>query len=406
MRNLAYLIGGNTLAQFITIVLSPILSRIYSPKEFGLFGSITSIVYFLNSFSLMRLEVELLKNKHSKEEIYKYAISVLFIITMVVFLFILIFKLSVIYYILPVLLILSGYYNLSYYNLLLENNVRNININKITLAISIGISQLFFGYIGLTGIGLILGHLVGFFVTLLMMKNEFYGFKIIGFFEKFKNNIYFDAPSMALNVVSNHGPTLLIFGLLGGVLGGAYYMAFRVLILPISVISSSLSNYIGANYIKWKGDFSEQKNILEKIIIFTSPFLFLGYYIIDDLILLFLGDQWLETSLIAKVSVFWLYMRFLFDGYLINFSLLDRPNLNLGFQIFSIIIRSTSIFIPYFFNFNFIDIIKIFCLASFFTYLMGLFLIFYSTGIKSKLFNIFVLFLTIFYFYMENIKWW
>src|SRR5690606_29039242 len=119
----------------------------------------------------MRLEVELLKNKHSKEEIYQYALSILFIITTALFLLILILNLSSIYYILPILVMLSGYYNLSYYNLLLENNVKNINKNKIILAISIGFSQLGLGFIGFTGIGLILGHLIGFFITLLLMKN-------------------------------------------------------------------------------------------------------------------------------------------------------------------------------------------------------------------------------------------
>lgn len=401
MKGFFYLVGGSTLAQFVTIVLSPILSRIYLPEDFGLFGFISSLIYFVNSFSLMRLEIELLKNKYTKIEIYQYGMAVLLFTTLVSFIVVLALNLNYYYYSIPFLVFLSGYYNLLFYNLLSSNNIKNINTNKIILSTVIGGSQLIFGFIGLTKIGLILGHIFGFIVTLLFMEHKFFGLKCKGFVNKFHKNIFIESPSMALNVLSNHGPTSLIFLLLGGVFGGAYFMAFRILILPINIISTSLYNYIGANFYIWGRDFQEkQKYLLEKLIIFTFiPVLFI-YLLIEKLVLMFLGPQWIETAIIAKLSISWLYIRFFFDGFFINFSLLDKPHFNLIFQIISLVTRSISIIIPFYLGFSPLEVITIFCLISLVIYLLGIFLIFNILEIKSNIFNILILFFVLIMVYL------
>lgn len=392
MKSLFYLVGGGTIAQLITIVLSPILSRIYLPEDFGLFGFITSIVYFINSFSLMRLEIELLKKNYKKSEIFQYASMVLLFTTSLSFIVILLLNLNLNYYLIPLLVFFSGYYNLLFYDLLAINDIKKININRILLAFSIGFSQLFFGIAGFKNIGLILGHLIGFVFTLLFMNHKYYGLKYKGLFKKFRKNILFESPGNALNVLSNHGPTSLIFLLLGGVFGGAYYMAFRIVILPISIISNSIYNYIGSNFILWmESAGGKQKILLEKMILISIVPTIIVYLIVDKIILAFLGPNWLETGVIAKISILWLYVKFFFDGFLINFSLLDKSKLNLLYQISSLIFRILSIVIPFYLGFSSIDVIFIFCFVSMISYLVGVYLVLGILKIKSNIFNFLIL---------------
>ena len=63
MNKLLRLIGASALAQLVSILISPVLSRLYSRDDFGTYGKIIIIVYFINAFSLLRLEINLLKLK-------------------------------------------------------------------------------------------------------------------------------------------------------------------------------------------------------------------------------------------------------------------------------------------------------------------------------------------------------
>lgn len=402
MKGFFYLIGGSAFAQIVTIALSPILSRLYTPEAFGIFGFLSALVYFVNSFSLLRLEVELIKKNYSKEEIYQYGITLLSIISLLSLLVVVFINGDKVYYLMPVIIFLSGYYNLEFYNLLAEDNIKKINKNKLLLASSIGISQLLFGFIKLEQIGLLLGHIVGFFITLLFMNKSFFGFRIKGVVNKFKSNILIDAPSMALNIISNHGPTILIFLTLGKGFSGAYYMAFRILILPINIISTSLYNYIGVNFIKWQEENSiKQQEILNYLAYITVIPALITYLFIDKLVIIFLGNQWQETAIIAKICISWLYIRFFFDGFIINFSLLNKQGFNLKFQIYSLVVRAGAILIPFYYGLSNIQIINVFSFMSWIVYVIGLYIIFKITSMRTKKFNIIIAIFSIILIYFN-----
>jgi O-antigen/teichoic acid export membrane protein len=56
-RGVAVIAGGAAMGQLITFLAAPVLSRIYSPADFGLFSVISSAVLVLGTASAMRLEL-------------------------------------------------------------------------------------------------------------------------------------------------------------------------------------------------------------------------------------------------------------------------------------------------------------------------------------------------------------
>ncbi|MGX2949007.1 lipopolysaccharide biosynthesis protein [Frederiksenia canicola] len=374
MKNIIYFIGGGLTAQLATILASPILSRLYSPEEFGLFALVTSTIYFINAFSLARLEIELLSCSNSKDDLRRYALGSLSIITVfcsLCFYFFFNFENKFIYLFFPFLIFLSGYYNLSYYDLLSDAKISKINLSKVTLAVSVALAQILLGALDFGSDGLIIGHLIGFLISILIMGNYFWKVKFKFFFAKFKKNIFVDAPAASLTILSNHLPTYLIFFFLGESISGAYFMAFRLLITPIAFISDGISNYISTKFRSWK-TYEDQERIFYMLILFSLiPFLVICFYI-DFILLFFLGEQWVIASIIASIILYWVYLKLFFDSFLINFSLIGAYSVNLLYQTIGLIVKILSILIPSLLGYNWFQVILGFSFVSILWYVVGI----------------------------------
>ena len=59
-HNVLTLMTGTTIAQAIPIAISPILTRIYTPKDFGLYGLFISIIMVLSSIISARYELAIM----------------------------------------------------------------------------------------------------------------------------------------------------------------------------------------------------------------------------------------------------------------------------------------------------------------------------------------------------------
>ena len=65
-RNVLTLMTGTTIAQAIPIAISPILTRIYTPEEFGVFALYLSIIMLFSSLVAGKYELSILIPKHDK----------------------------------------------------------------------------------------------------------------------------------------------------------------------------------------------------------------------------------------------------------------------------------------------------------------------------------------------------
>ena len=57
LNNVLTLLAGTILAQIITVSVSPILTRLYTPEDFGVFALYTSIASILVIFGTCRYEL-------------------------------------------------------------------------------------------------------------------------------------------------------------------------------------------------------------------------------------------------------------------------------------------------------------------------------------------------------------
>ncbi|MEK6265288.1 MAG: oligosaccharide flippase family protein [Clostridium sp.] len=397
------MIGGTSIAQLVIILASPILARVFTPEDFGSFAILTTVVYILTALSCLRLDVAILSSRSDLELSWLFKKSLTILVTMIMFITLILFAfyyligsyLEILIFI-PLMVFLSGFFNiLNNLTLRLQNTHLNAK-SKIMQSGGGALSQLILGFQGLGFKGMVLGQILGFVYSITYLtKKNFLHFKNIFFVSNksykiidYKKYIIYDSIGAVFSVVANHIPTLLISLLLGKSFGGSYYMAYRVLMLPVAVISISISQFIGSKYTEWKSKGVYHKNLSKilyclSVLVFIPSFLLIDF--LPDIFSYVLGGQWVLAGEIAAISIIWIAVKFIFESLVITFSLDNGQKIGLLFQAFLTLVRVSAIFIGWRLGLDSFIIMKIFCIISFLSYFFGLILISFINKINMLL---------------------
>ena len=76
IKNVVTLVAGTSIAQLIPILISPILTRIYSPEDFGLYAILIAISSICAIGSCLRYESAIVQEKDSNNAIVLLRLSV------------------------------------------------------------------------------------------------------------------------------------------------------------------------------------------------------------------------------------------------------------------------------------------------------------------------------------------
>ena len=129
-RNVITLMTGTTIAQAIPIAISPILTRIYSPEDFGVLALFISISAIFGSIATARYELAIMLPEKNEEAINITALCIIisFFLSSVLFLIVSVFHVKIVelignqsisrwLYFIPLIVLFIGIHNsLSYYN--------------------------------------------------------------------------------------------------------------------------------------------------------------------------------------------------------------------------------------------------------------------------------------------------
>ena len=355
--NFSKILGAAFIAQIIPVLISPVISRIYSVEDIGVQGVIFSIVGFCWIFSTLRYDNVIIIDRlinpiRNFITVKKITVITSFFLTLIIILFINqlseYFNLNQPLVLLMVPLIV--YINASYELLIIYNNrVQNFdNIAKIKVfqsSIS-GIFQLVFGFMGLNYFGLILAPLISKFLPyfksklfrIFFIKPKLYKKDFI-LIHKYKKFPLFDLPSSLINNLSLQLPIILLASNYSLVISGAYFMTQRVLQIPITLFSHSFLEVFKERICDPKNQFKLRKLMLDSFILifFISfvPFVLL-FIFVDDLIVVFLGENWIMAAKFGKILVPSLFFRFI--SYPLSYIILlkQKQLINLIFNIISL----------------------------------------------------------------------
>jgi O-antigen/teichoic acid export membrane protein len=337
-KNILTLITGTLVAQSVTIVISPILTRIYTPEDFGIFSLYLGIAGFLSVIATGRYEMAIVLSKSDKGAINTLTLSICItlFLTFLTIGIISLFKAHItallnikesdwILYLLPISLLLAGLHQSFSHWSNRKKYFKNIASSRIFQSIGAGAVQLGFGYGVVLG-GMIFGSMAGRMISIVVLVKKFflYDRQLLKKIEK-KNIIkqmkkHKDLPTInSLHVLSDTAKTSLstvfISLFFGNTVLGLYALSFRVLQLPLSVIGSSfgqvLYQKLSIAYDNGEHMYGMVKSILIKLFLVSLPIFGALHFLAPELFMFIFGEEWRVAGEYTTILLPYLAISFL-----------------------------------------------------------------------------------------------
>ena len=337
-KNVLVMIIGRVVAQAIPILLTPLLTRIYSPEDFGIFGVFAAIIAIVAMISNGRYCLSIILPKKDEKAMTLFSLStILTILTTIVFTIVLVIwgkpffvllntpTLGEYIWIVILNMLFIGLYEDLYYYALRAKAFKILTTNIIIQSLVLIVSRLIFGYLGYTGYGLLLSYLLGYAVSYILMLirlkipvssiiKQFSWSEHKGLMKEYYKFPKYSLLADTLSMTSNMAPNILINKAFGSAVNGYYNMTDKILGSPIWLVTSSVGDVFrqeAAEQFRTKGSCFDifKKTLKAMFLIGIVPFLLLfifSPYLITPL----LGEGWSEVGEFIRIFTVMYFVRF------------------------------------------------------------------------------------------------
>ncbi|UTH13597.1 lipopolysaccharide biosynthesis protein [Macrococcus equipercicus] len=387
------LIISSAISQIILIITVPLISRLYSPTEFGIFTIFTNVATII--IPIINARYDLLIINAKSEDMANKLSQISFYISLIIIIILapigLVF--SILYnaffrelLILIILLVFVSLTNIFTSYLNLNRKYKLVSLINVTRSFFMVLIQIVFGFYHLGAIGLIIGFSASYLAGITIGYKEFkMHFKFNGnkqdlkdiFFENI-NQLKYSTPSLIINSFS--------FSIIVFVIGliytkhdvGIYGMALRVLAVPVVVAGLGLSKIFMQNA---NNVYNKDRSFRKLLIEYTLLLSFLGMSVYipillwgKQIIIILLGDQWGDASKLFLPLSILCFIRLIVSTVSLSSVVIGKQKLDLYFQILLLCSAVLSCLYAMLINLNFINFVFINSLA-----MVTCYLIFYST---------------------------
>jgi len=326
LKKISILFTGSLISQLINFSVIPILSRLYTPSEYGMYSFYLSLYYIFSIISMGRYDLAIFQAKTNKEAIYvlqtSILLSVLFMVSFymlspIIYTFINFLynekNLSSYFFLIPLHIFIANL------GLLLYNfyNREGVYSKLFLFHISSAITKATFSIllkIILKLNGLIISLFIASFSSFLVLSKDLKIFKMHSFsvkkmffvLNKYKKYPKYSIASGFLENFSAQLPTLIIVKFFGMESAGYYFMARNIAIIPTSLISSTFAKIFREEASKEFRIYQNAKNTWKKflaILLVVSFLISLMFLFCAFLVPYFLGEKWVNTSLYIQLLI-------------------------------------------------------------------------------------------------------
>jgi O-antigen/teichoic acid export membrane protein len=336
-RNVLTLMTGTTIAQAIPIAISPILTRIYTPEDFGVYTLFVAIAAIFGSVVNGRYELAIMLPKKDEDAINIFALG--FIITCVISLLLLITvvlfndyfttllsneEIGLWLYFVPLAVFLTGIFNLLNYFNNRKKNYKDLTKATIIRSIVGGIIQLSVGLAKQGVTGLVSGQIIAqFFAITKLLKNiikdknlilKISKVKIIALAKRYKDLPKYSVLATLANVLSHNLTNILISSFYTITTLGFYALVQRVLGIPSTIIGFSIGQVFLQQATIEKQQTGKTINTfsktVKKLLIIGLPSFTILFFIVEDLFAFIFSEEWRVAGIYAKIIIPWFFISF------------------------------------------------------------------------------------------------
>ena len=370
MRHVSILAGGTTIAQGLNVAIMPVLSRVYSPADFGVMAVFVSVTAIFTELSGFRYHLAIPLPKHERYAkalvVLSFFLQAVFVVLISLILLVagktMLAKLSLdslipYRYLIPVGVAGMGAYIALTQWAIREKLFQTIARTKVTQSVSGVLTKVVLGFMGFRPIGLLLGSIIGQAggITTLassllkkkgLPKPPLEDIKRVAL--RYRKFPMYSTWSGMLNTVGRQIMPILLVAFYDPQVAGLFAMAQNLLLIPAVFIGQA----IGQVFLQRASVARYEGNLKELSLKTYTLLLRLGFY--PTMLISFfappvfsfvLGPKWLEAGSFARVLGPWLALTFAYSPMSVLFSVLDRQGVGLATEIVYITARVAAFWI-------------------------------------------------------------
>src|SRR5690554_649908 len=402
-KNVLTLMTGTTIAQAIPIAITPILTRMYSPEDFGVLALFVAITAIMGSVANGRYELAIMLPTEDDDAINIAAMGLLIATVLSIVLFFPAIFLNGyitekldnqfigfwLYFVPPVVWLLGLYNILNYLNNR-KKSYKDMAKATVYKSVAQAAVQLGIGAVKATASGLISGQIVSNLVAntrlALNVKRQYKLSKISWLEMKRLAKRYIDFPKYSMwatlsNTLSYQLLNMLITVFYSVATLGFYSLAQRILGMPSNLIGDSIGRVYFQQATLEKNKTGKAvkifKSTTKKLMVLSCAFFIPLYFVLPLVFAIAFGEEWRiageYSQLILPIFVF----RFVSAALSNTNNVFEKQGLALTWQIGLLILSMATLFVSGYYQFGFETFLKTYTLVISLHYILLYFILKY-----------------------------
>jgi len=388
-QNIAVVTGGNVTAKLIGIIAAPIITRLYTPEDYGIFSVFLSVVGVVGSLATLRyaITIPIAKEEKLADNILKLCFLITILLSIAWFISIALFgkfftvafsaeQLQPYLWLMPVVFLGKGIYEALNNWAVRNRKFRLITRTNVSQGVSSAGVKIGLGALEITPLGLFIGQIAqdGAGITSLLSKlvsvkpvffKSFSWKEIKSAAIRYKKFPLVQSWSQLLLALGAQLPVLLIGTFYGVEVVGVFGLAQNMINMPMALIGKSVAQVYYAEISKYGKNNPEKIYILSVSII--KKLFWIGLIPVGLLIAfgpwafkLVFGPEWIDAGVYARFLSILILTRFISSPIASIFNVYEKQSLQLTLNIIRVVLIFAAFYISNLFKLSALNSIGIY----------------------------------------------
>ena len=360
-RNVFTLALGTGLAQLIPVLISPILTNLYSPEDFGVYGLYFSCTMVLSVIICGRYEMAILLPEKDEERINLLILCLIIAVFIALFLFLIVYfledwfvsllgnksmKSQFIY--IPISVFVIGVFQAMNYWVNIKKEYKQLSISRVSRSFTTSISGILLSSTIFKASGLILSDLLGQFISFIYLFNRIWK-QTLQFHKhisinniknvaiRYKDFPLFNVASGLLDKASSHAPVFLLALFFTSRDAGFFALALRIVSAPVSLVSISIGDVFRQEaseaYIRDGSCHEIFMKTFKKLMVIAIPGFIIGFTVVKLLFIPVFGEKWAMAGQYSEIMFLMFFLQFTLSPLSSMFIIAEKQNIDMRANI-------------------------------------------------------------------------
>jgi O-antigen/teichoic acid export membrane protein len=374
LRGVLTLASGSAAAQALIVAASPLLTRLYTPDDFGVLAVFSAMLGLISVVSCLRYElaIPIAKSRSSALSVIVLALGLNTIIALGIAVALVplanefagLFStpaLASYLWLLPIGIVFVGIYRTLTFWAVREKAFGPLARTKLTQAIGGITTQILCGTSVPGPFGLILGQVVGqsagafslsrrLLRQAIMLKYRLRGRRLVAAARRHIRFPKYDLPASSLNTLSANLPQFMLAALFSPAVAGFYLLAHRVISMPVAILGQAVGQGLYAHSREAIAEGKLERYVfrvaMALVVLMLLPLLVLfafGDVLFDTVF----GSEWKTAGTYASWLILGATAQFVYSPISLMLQATNAQHLNLALQLLMFISRSSALLIGF-----------------------------------------------------------